>query len=467
MGGCTHSRRQRRDVGSMKPHVPAVPVCDASVIVPIAHRDATNTLAAFLSDVLRGQRLTRIFRATTDGMSAVRLHEVVDGVPGTVVLFKTTEGLIGGGYASKEWGTGPCYVADPEAFLFFLSDATSPRFVPFKSLPSGRDSKHLYLHGDRGLRWGDEHALFLDMPTEAHPAAYLNLGGTFTTGPAGRGLPRWVGGGQFNFTVAELEVFALPGALLRAAVHGHAALPRQVRPRFPAMRDSSRMLTPREARLIEDTWVPEWLRAKAGQRYKCVLLYSLTQHEATLQAFYGRVDGVPCTVTVAQSVRGAKFGGFNPAAWTRGDTTLADPVGLYEHVPGARVFRLRGIPDADDGLGAFYCLPQDQRTVHSFHRTGPCFGSGVDLLLAWGPGAYYHACSTSLGNSYAMPEGVDGDRGRLALTGGDEQFVLQDLEVYAVLPVAEPAGIATGAGHGAGAGVPPVAVVTKHVQGDM
>ena len=54
----------------------------------------------------------------TEKFKTIKFHEACDGIRGTIVIFKTTEGSIFGGKIDLTWDMGTCTKKDQETFLF-------------------------------------------------------------------------------------------------------------------------------------------------------------------------------------------------------------------------------------------------------------------------------------------------------------------------------------------------------------
>jgi len=67
-----------------------------------------------------------LYRATRDGFRAKDFHRKCDNFENTLVVIKSTEGNVFGGFASKPWNSTPTvgskkgYVPDQSAFIFSL-----------------------------------------------------------------------------------------------------------------------------------------------------------------------------------------------------------------------------------------------------------------------------------------------------------------------------------------------------------
>ena len=62
-----------------------------------------------------------LYKATIDGDKAQNFHNKVDGKGPLIILVKTSNDIILGGYTSKAWSSSNEYMNDSEAFLFSLT----------------------------------------------------------------------------------------------------------------------------------------------------------------------------------------------------------------------------------------------------------------------------------------------------------------------------------------------------------
>jgi len=61
-----------------------------------------------------------LYRASRDGWEAKDFHDKCDGKGGTVVVVKSDEGYVFGGYTDVSWTSGLGFRSSSESFLFSL-----------------------------------------------------------------------------------------------------------------------------------------------------------------------------------------------------------------------------------------------------------------------------------------------------------------------------------------------------------
>ena len=86
-----------------------------------------ETLAGLLSVPRRCLNFTTLFSPRDHTWSDVSaFHRKCDGKGPTFVVLRSSDGFMYGEYTSASWTSCPGYQADPEAFLFRLSPASTP-----------------------------------------------------------------------------------------------------------------------------------------------------------------------------------------------------------------------------------------------------------------------------------------------------------------------------------------------------
>ena len=63
-------------------------------------------------------KITRLYKASTDGFAAAKFHALCDNKGATLSLIKTTAGHTFGGYTTISWDTSEAYKNDTQSFLF-------------------------------------------------------------------------------------------------------------------------------------------------------------------------------------------------------------------------------------------------------------------------------------------------------------------------------------------------------------
>jgi len=96
------------------------------------------------------QKWTLIYRASQDGFEASSFHDKCDDKPNTLVVIKSTNGNVFGGYTEQSW-TGSGFKTDPNAFIFSLINEDSE---PLK-IKCDRPDEAIYCSTEYGPNFGD------------------------------------------------------------------------------------------------------------------------------------------------------------------------------------------------------------------------------------------------------------------------------------------------------------------------
>ena len=67
-----------------------------------------------------GQKWNLIYRASQDGFQYVKFHSKCDNKPNTLVIIKSDNGNVFGGFTEKSWSPKYGYISDQNAFIFSL-----------------------------------------------------------------------------------------------------------------------------------------------------------------------------------------------------------------------------------------------------------------------------------------------------------------------------------------------------------
>jgi hypothetical protein len=90
--------------------------------------------------------MTKIYQATIDGFGASNFHSKVDGINGTLIVIKSSNGNIFGGFTNVFWNTAQNGTLDHSAYIFSLinqqnfSCKLNLSFNPATGMPSSRQT---------------------------------------------------------------------------------------------------------------------------------------------------------------------------------------------------------------------------------------------------------------------------------------------------------------------------------------
>ena len=148
-----------------------------------------------------------IYQANIDGFSAKSFHAKCNGFGKTLVIIKSKNGYIFGGYTEADWSGSGEYKYDSKAFLFSLVNAYN---TPVK-MNISNPSYAIYSNPSYGPTFGYNHDLYFS--DQSNPKnGYSNLGYSYK-------LPNFLTygsteaqsflAGSKNFRIAEIEVFGV------------------------------------------------------------------------------------------------------------------------------------------------------------------------------------------------------------------------------------------------------------------
>jgi len=142
---------------------------DSLLLLPICTDALSKWLPATVPKLL--------YRATRDGFDASSFHERCDGVGPTIVLVRTTQGHIFGGYSDSSWSSSSAYTPSAASFLFSIKN---PLGLPAMRLPikCGGHDKAIYGHAAYGATFGGGHDLYLPDQCDGK-AVTFHLGHTY------------------------------------------------------------------------------------------------------------------------------------------------------------------------------------------------------------------------------------------------------------------------------------------------
>ncbi len=145
-----------------------------------------------------------MYRGSRDGFASRDFHEKCDNVPHTLVLVKSTNGNVFGGYVDAPWSSKDVWSHDTNAFLFSLVNKSDR---PARFVSVGVEST--YSNGLFGPTFGGGYDLYIADHSNLNTSSYSNLGYTYKHGNFSFGTNEATSflAGAFSFQVEEIEVF--------------------------------------------------------------------------------------------------------------------------------------------------------------------------------------------------------------------------------------------------------------------
>jgi hypothetical protein len=150
------------------------------------------------------QKWDLIYRASQDGFEASSFHSKCDNRPNTLVIVKSTNGNVFGGYTEQTWNHTGDYKTDPNSFIFSLINQLNK---PIKMKWS--QGYGIYCHTSYGPTFGGGHDLHIANQSNLNATSYSNLVHSYTHPDYAYGSNEAKSflAGSYNFQVSEIEVY--------------------------------------------------------------------------------------------------------------------------------------------------------------------------------------------------------------------------------------------------------------------
>lgn len=146
-----------------------------------------------------------IYRASRDGFQSNDFHSKCDNKKNTLVVIKSTNGNIFGGYTQQNW-SGNQYKCDKNAFMFSLVNKENTPQLLARILES---SSTIFCDPTNGPVFGAGHDLFICSKSNSINSSSSNLGSSFKhlNYDYNSNEARAFLAGSFNFTTIDIEVY--------------------------------------------------------------------------------------------------------------------------------------------------------------------------------------------------------------------------------------------------------------------
>jgi hypothetical protein len=150
------------------------------------------------------QKWNLIYRASQNGFEASSFHSKCDNKPNTLIIIKTTNDNVFGGYTEQTWNHTANYKADPNSFLFSLINKLNKPIKMKWSRNYGICCSSSY-----GPVFGGGHDLLIANNSNINTKSSSDLGHSYTHPDyeyASNEAKSFLAG-SFNFQVSEIEVY--------------------------------------------------------------------------------------------------------------------------------------------------------------------------------------------------------------------------------------------------------------------
>jgi hypothetical protein len=156
------------------------------------------------------QKWSLIYRASQDGFEAAKFHSKCDLVPNTLVLIKSSNGNVFGGYTDQDWTPNKYHKGDSNSFIFsFININHSESYKMMCTKPSCAISclnRNGPIFGE--TCWSE---IYIADKSNTNTFSYSNPGSSYklpVNFKFGSNESKSLLAGSTNFQVAEIEVFA-------------------------------------------------------------------------------------------------------------------------------------------------------------------------------------------------------------------------------------------------------------------
>jgi TLD len=141
-----------------------------------------------------------LYSATRDGFSASAFHTKCDNKGPTVVVIKSANGNLFGGYAAASWDQSGNYKNAPGSFLFVLSNASLTP-TKYNCQETGND---MYCNAGYGPTFGGGHDLRIATNSNGAANSYSGFPNSYIDST---GLGNATFAGARAFMTSDIEVF--------------------------------------------------------------------------------------------------------------------------------------------------------------------------------------------------------------------------------------------------------------------
>lgn len=144
-----------------------------------------------------------LYSAVRDGFGAAQFHQKCDNKGATIVIAKSTNGCVFGGYTPTSWDSSGSYKLNIGSFLFTL--VNTHKILPTKyEISAATNNNAIYCHALYGPTFGTGHDIHICNNANNTNTSYSNFPSTFKD-TSGKGLATFAG--NYNFLLSDMEVF--------------------------------------------------------------------------------------------------------------------------------------------------------------------------------------------------------------------------------------------------------------------
>ena len=149
-----------------------------------------------------------IYCASKDGFASTKFHSKVDGAGKTLIIIRSADGSVFGGFTDLGFDSTSSYKTDPKAFLFHVTKESK-----IESNCGG--SNAMYCSSSYAATFGSGHDLYICDNSDSSNSSYSNLGNSYKCPEGttyGNDDAKAYFAGAYNFTTKEIEAFSFIAA---------------------------------------------------------------------------------------------------------------------------------------------------------------------------------------------------------------------------------------------------------------
>jgi len=156
------------------------------------------------------QKWKLIYRATRDGFRAADFHSKCDNYQNSLVIIKSTNGNVFGGFTEQNWSGDRQWKSDPNAVLFSFINQHNSKIIMKCTNPSCAIFAHRGYGPTFGGGFGGGHDLQICNNSNTSNGSFSNLGSSYKH-------PYYANGsneaksflaGSYKFLTTEIEVYS-------------------------------------------------------------------------------------------------------------------------------------------------------------------------------------------------------------------------------------------------------------------
>ncbi|KAJ5068729.1 hypothetical protein M0811_02672 [Anaeramoeba ignava] len=364
-------------------------------------------LKEWINDNYFFSKMKKGYSAKQDGFNSQNWHSAVDGKGKTLVIIKTKDNFIFGGFTQVGFNANIGYISDPNAFIFSLRNYKNNRKPEKFPIKKGNEKNAIYSNLNNGPIFGPwDGGVFGPAGTDLYFSELLSggssdLGYSYDFGGpnANHHSKSYLAGSPDEWVVDELETYFIENQFSDSEI----------------IQDIEYIYKLKE--WINDNYF--FSKMKKG--------YSIKQNGSSSQNWHSAVDGKGKTLVIIKTKDNFIFGGFTQVGFKY------SPDGEYISDPNAFIFSLRN--DKNNRKPEKFTIQEgeDKYALLSNLNNGPIFGFGykkADFCLY--SDFYQHGGYSNFGFKYNMPDGMkwESNESQSYLAGSYKSWAVDELETY-------------------------------------